>query len=133
MNPSFPQVNHDLRFLLSSHPGAYDVDRTAGANAIRQPLENLNEAGSLYGTIIYDKAPIVMRQLAMLIGEQTLRDALCEFLDRYRFRNASWPDLLDLLASHTALDLHAWSRAWIDGAGRPVVRAELKVGRGLFS
>ncbi|MEQ1912681.1 MAG: M1 family aminopeptidase, partial [Vicinamibacterales bacterium] len=131
VNPRFPDLDHDLRFLHMYYPSAYDVDRTAGTHAIRQPLSNLNEAGSLYGAIIYLKSPIVMRQLAMLIGEQTLRDALCEFLDRYRFSNASWPDLLDLLASHTALDLHAWSRAWIDGAGRPVVRAELKVGSGL--
>ena len=131
VNPRFPDLDHDLRFLHMYYPSAYDVDRTAGTHAIRQPLPNLNEAGSLYGAIIYLKSPIVMRQLAMLIGEQTLRDALCEFLERYRFKNASWPDLLDLLASHTALDLHAWSRAWIDGAGRPVVRAELKVGSGL--
>ena len=131
VNPRFPDLDHDLRFLHTNYPSAYDVDRTAGAHAIRQPLSNLKDAGSLYGAIIYLKSPIVLRQLAMLIGEQTLRDALCEFLDRYRFGNASWPDLLDLLASHTALDLHAWSRAWIDSAGRPVVQAELLGGGGL--
>ena len=61
VNPSFPEVNHDLRFLYAHYPAAYDVDRTAGANPIRQPLENLNEAGSLYGAIIYQKAPVMMR------------------------------------------------------------------------
>ena len=30
VNPSFPQVNHDLRFLLANYPAAYQVDRTAG-------------------------------------------------------------------------------------------------------
>ena len=49
VNPSFPQVNHDLRFLLANYPGAYQVDRTAGTNAIRQPLANLDDAGQLYG------------------------------------------------------------------------------------
>lgn len=131
VNPRFPDLDHDLRFLHTNYPLAYDVDRTAGTNAIRQPLDNLKDAGSLYGAIIYLKSPIVLRQLAMLIGEQTLRDALCEFLAKYRFSNASWEDLLDLLASHTALDLHAWSRAWIDGAGRPIVRADLSTGNGL--
>jgi hypothetical protein len=28
VNPSFPQINHDLRFPLSYHPQAYDVERT---------------------------------------------------------------------------------------------------------
>jgi aminopeptidase N len=36
VNPSFPEVNHDLRFLLQHYPSAYDVDRTEGANPIRQ-------------------------------------------------------------------------------------------------
>ena len=30
VNPSFPEINHELRFLLSHYPAAYDVDRTAG-------------------------------------------------------------------------------------------------------
>ncbi|MCM3881031.1 MAG: hypothetical protein ND807_13055, partial [Vicinamibacterales bacterium] len=29
VNPTFPQVNHELRFLLSNYPDAYSVDRTA--------------------------------------------------------------------------------------------------------
>jgi aminopeptidase N len=49
VNPSFPGVNHDLRFLLAHYPAAYQVDRTAGANPIRQQLSNLDEAGQLYG------------------------------------------------------------------------------------
>ena len=40
VNPSFPDVNHELRFLLSHYPAAYEVDRTPGTNAIRQPLAN---------------------------------------------------------------------------------------------
>ncbi len=30
VNPSFPQVNHELRFLLANYPAAYQIDRTAG-------------------------------------------------------------------------------------------------------
>ena len=45
VNPSFPAIDHDLRFLLQHYPPSYDVDRTAGANAIRQPLDNLNDGG----------------------------------------------------------------------------------------
>ena len=71
VNPSFPKVNHELRFLVAHYPGAYSVDRTAGTHPIRQELANLNEAGSLYGAIIYQKAPIVMRQLERLLGADT--------------------------------------------------------------
>ena len=83
VNPRFPDLDHELRFLHTHYPLAYDVDRTAGTHAIRQPLQNLADAGSLYGPIIYLKSPIVMRQLAMMLGELELRDGLCEFLNTY--------------------------------------------------
>ncbi|MFC7666331.1 M1 family aminopeptidase [Hymenobacter humi] len=54
--------NYDLKFVIDHYPAAYGIDRTAGANPIRQPLANLQDAGSLYGNIIYHKAPIMMRQ-----------------------------------------------------------------------
>lgn len=119
VHPSFPDVNHDLRFLLSHHPSAYGVDRTRGANPIRQPLGNLNEAGSLYGAIIYQKAPIVMKQLEALVGEETFRDGLREYLATYAYGNATWPDLIRILDALHPADLAGWSRVWVEEAGRP--------------
>lgn len=117
--PAFPDLNLDLRFFQAHHPAAYGVDRTAGANPVRQDLENLREAGSLYGAIIYQKAPIVVRQLERLLGEDTLREGLRRYLDEYRFGNATWPDLVLILDDLTGEDLSAWSRAWITEPGRP--------------
>ncbi|UCF19429.1 MAG: ERAP1-like C-terminal domain-containing protein [Gemmatimonadota bacterium] len=125
VNPSFPQIDHELRFLVAHYPAAYAVDRTAGSNPIRQPLANLSEAGTLYGAIIYQKAPIIMRQLEQLIGEEALRDGLREYLRRFRFANASWKDLIDILDSRTAEDLETWSEVWVEGAARPTVAASV--------
>ncbi len=125
VNPSFPGVNHDLRFLLAHYPAAYAVDRTAGANPIRQPLENLQQAGTLYGAVIYQKAPIVMRNLERLVGETAFRDGLRAYLDTYRYGNATWPDLIDLLDRRSEEDLHAWSAVWVEEPGRPTIAADL--------
>ncbi len=117
--PSFPELNLRLRFFQAHHPAAYAVDRTAGANAIRQPLENLRDAGSLYGAIIYQKAPVVMQQLEELIGQDVMRDGLREYLDRFRYGNATWPDLIAILDARTPEDLATWSQVWVNEAGRP--------------
>jgi aminopeptidase N len=130
VNPAFPAVNHDLRYLLSYYPQAYDVDRTAGTNEIRQPLRNLNEAGTLYGAIIYQKAPIVMRQLETLLGADAFRDGLRDYLKRHAFGNATWADLIALLDGRTPEDLEAWSRAWVEERGRPIIRTELTMSAG---
>ncbi len=133
VNPSFPEVNHDLRFLLSNYPAAYQVDRAAGANPIRQPLANLDEAGQLYGAIIYQKAPIAMRQLEMIAGETAFRDGLREYLNTYRFGNATWVDLIRVLDARTPEDLAAWSRAWVEERGRPEFTTDLQVEGGRVS
>ena len=126
VNPAFPEVDHDLRFLLAHHPGAYGVDRTAGANPIRQPLDNLNEAGTLYGAIIYQKAPIVFAHLERLIGEDALRAGLREYLAAHAYANASWTDLITVLDGRTDEDLATWSRTWVEESGRPRVEVVLE-------
>src|SRR5262245_12847167 len=130
VNPSFPEVNHDLRFLLSNYPAAYEVDRTLGSNAIRQPLANLNEAGSLYGAIIYQKAPVVMRHLESLMGEQTFRDGVRAYLKKYAFGNATWTELISILDERTPADLATWSHVWVEEAGRPEITTVLDVRNG---
>lgn len=124
----FPEVNHELRFLLAHYPPAYSVDRTAGTHPIRQPLDNLNDAGSLYGPIVYHKAPIVMRQLEQLIGGKALQEGVRAYLESYAFGNASWPDLVNMLDERGDLGLENWSRAWVEEAGRPSIHTELLVG-----
>jgi aminopeptidase N len=130
VNPSFPEVNHDLRFLLAHYPAAYEVDRTPGANPIRQVLDNLNEAGSLYGAIIYQKAPVIMRHLEALLGEDSFRDGLREYLNAHKFGNATWTDLIAVLDRRTPVDLQAWSKVWVEQPGRPTITTELSVADG---
>ncbi|QKG52308.1 M1 family aminopeptidase [Hymenobacter sp. BRD67] len=114
-----------LKFVTDHYPTAYAVDRTAGANPIRQPLENLQDAGSLYGNIIYHKAPIMMRQLERLMGEKPFQEGVREYLKKYAHGNATWPDLITILDAHTPADLQAWNQVWVNQPGRPVFDYEL--------
>jgi aminopeptidase N len=127
VNPSFPNIDHELRFLLAHYPSAYDVDRTADPNPIHQALDNLNEAGSLYGNVIYDKAPIVMRQLETILGADVLRDGLREYLSRYAFSNATWTELVQILDAKTPEDLASWSQVWVEEPGRPTITTDAKI------
>ena len=122
VEPSFPEVDHQLRFLTAHAPAAWGVDRTPGANPIRQPLENLREAGTLYGAIIYQKAPIVMKQLERTVGEEVFRDGMREYLAEHAYGNATWPDLIRVLDARHPSDLAAWSEVWVEEPGRPVIR-----------
>ncbi|OKL40378.1 M1 family metallopeptidase [Pontibacter flavimaris] len=123
-------TNYDMKFLVDHFPAAYSIDRTTGANPIRQPLDNLQDAGSLYGSIIYHKAPIMMRQLERLMGEEELRKGLQEYLKAYAYQNATWPDLINILDARTPVDLEEWNQVWVNEPGRPVFSHELKTSNG---
>ena len=72
----YPDINHDINFLKTHYPLALSTDRTKGTHPIQQPLDNLKNAGLLYGNIIYHKAPIMMRQLEEQMGKEKFRTGL---------------------------------------------------------
>ncbi len=118
--------NYDLKTLTVLYPAAYSVDRTKGANPIRQQLDNLQDAGSLYGNIIYNKAPIMMRQLELLMGEIPFRNGAREYLKKYAFGNASWPDLIHTFEKYTKENLETWNNVWVNEPGRPVFNYQIE-------
>jgi aminopeptidase N len=109
----------NLKFLQDHYPAAYSIDRTQGAHPIRQQLDNLQDAGSLYGNIIYHKAPIMMRQLELLMGKDSFRLGLQEYLKKYAYGNADWPDLIGILSKHSRANLYQWNTVWVNEPGRP--------------
>ena len=119
VNPQYPELNHDLNFIISHYPSSYSVDRTKGVNPIEQELNNLKNAGSLYGNIIYHKAPIVMKKLEEITGEKILQKGLQEYLNKNKYGNADWNELISILNSTINFDLEEWSQSWVFESGMP--------------
>lgn len=125
MNPAFPNIDHQLAFMITHYPNAYGEDRTLGTNPIRQKLENLNNAGSLYGSIIYNKAPIMMRQLEAVLGKNAFKEGIQEYIETFAFKNAEWGDLIEILNKKSSTDMVAWSNIWVNNSSRPIFKDEI--------
>ncbi|MBN7818139.1 M1 family metallopeptidase [Algoriphagus pacificus] len=121
VNPNYPEINHELAFLTSNYPAAYGEDRTPGTNPIRQNLPNLKDAGSLYGSIIYNKAPIMMRQLETTIGEEAFQKGIQKYIKQFANGSANWNDLVGILDKESPIDLQKWSAVWVNQTGRPII------------
>jgi len=126
-NPAFPAINHDLLFLTSHYPSAFAEDRTEGTNPIRQELSNLKNAGSVYGSIIYDKAPIMMRQLENAMGGEAFQRGIQSYISTFANGSAEWNDLVEILDKETEIDLERWSEVWVNQSGRPIISSDLKL------
>lgn len=125
INPIFSSINHDLQFFTTHYPSAYGTDRTKGTNPIRQKLDNLENAGSMYGSIIYHKAPIMMRQLEAALGKENFMVGLQTYLKSFAHKNADWNDLIKILNSKTTLDVEKWSHIWVNSSGRPLISGKV--------
>jgi len=121
MNPQFPEINHDLRFLLAHYPPAYDVDRSMGTHPIQQELDNLKDAGTLYGAIIYQKAPIMIRNLEDLVGPENFQRGVGDYMSVHAYGNATWDDLLTSIAKYSDTPLDRWNTSWIKSGGMPEI------------
>lgn len=117
--PLFPAINHQLNRMKTYTASALSEDRTGGTTAIRQPLDNLQNAGLIYGQIIYNKAPVMMEKLVELMGKEKFREGIQEYLKTYAYSNATWDDLIQILDSKTNHDLADFSNVWVNQKGMP--------------
>ena len=117
--PLFPSVNHSLNWMKTYTSASLAEDRTLGSNSIRQPLDNLRNAGLIYGNIIYNKAPIMMQKLVEIMGEEAYKEGIREYLKTYAYSNATWDDLISILDNKTEEDLATFSDVWVNQKGMP--------------
>src|SRR5579859_111266 len=116
-----PNENIWKRFYLSIKPAAYAIDSTKGTTPIYQSIENLKDAKSAYGAIVYSKAPGVIKQLAFVLGEEKFRDGLRLYLKEHAYGNAEWSDLVHAFEQVSGKPLESWAAMWIRRRGMPQV------------
>ena len=126
--PMFPEINHRLNWLKSIVTPALGEDRTAGGTAIRQPLDNMRNAGLVYNSIIYDKAPVMLEKLVEIMGEEAFKEGINDYLTTYSYDNASWDDLIKILDKKSEKELATFSNVWVNSKGMPVIDFRMENG-----
>jgi aminopeptidase N len=101
---------------------AYRTDVTQGTTPIYRPLANLSGAKSVYGNIVYGKAPAVLRQAEFFVGEDAFRAAIRRLVKDRAYGSADWSDLVRALERASKRRLKDWAEAWVKSRGMPEVR-----------
>jgi aminopeptidase N len=117
-----PEHNAWIAFRLLK-ASAYRTDATPGTTPIWQRLPNLSAAKSAYGSIVYSKAPAVLRQAEFYLGADAFRRAVQAFIQTHAYGAADWGDLVRALEGASGRKLDRWADAWVKRRGMPVVRA----------
>ena len=125
-----PTANAWKTFYLNNKPVAYGTDATKGTTPVWQSLNNLEQAKSNYGPIVYNKAPGVLRQLNYLVGDTAFQQGIRRFLTRHAYGNATWRDLLRAVGGAAKRDLTTWGAQWILRPGMPIVEQSVASANG---
>jgi len=126
----YDQVNFDLNFLKTHQAEALATDRTEGTHPIAMEMTNANHASLLYDNIIFDKTAVMMRMLENMMGPDVLQNALNKYLMKYQFSNASWDDLVNMLAEEAPnLGIRQFSDVWVKQKGMPNIHTSYKGGQ----
>lgn len=74
-----------------------------------------------------------MRQLEKLMGRENFQKGIREYLKKYAYSNATWPDLIGILSKYTKEDIYSWNKVWVNQPGRPVFDYHINYAEGKIS
>jgi aminopeptidase N len=113
-------------FCYRDKERAYRADELPGREPVSAPVASAGEALSKPAAITYCKGASVIRQLAALIGDDTLHAGLADYLTRYGAGGvAALDDLVGCLSEASGRDLAGWADEWLRTEGAPTLRPEL--------
>lgn len=69
----------------------------------------------------YGKAAMVFHMLRKMVGDEVFFRSLSDFVEKNRFRPASWSDIKNAFEVSTGRDLSWFFTQWLDGKGAPEI------------
>ncbi|MDO5492118.1 MAG: aminopeptidase N [Nesterenkonia sp.] len=115
-----------ISFANARKAWAYVQDQLPTTHPIVADITDLEAADQNFDGITYAKGASVLKQLAAFVGRDAFREAARRYFRRHAFANASLDDFLEVLEEVSGRDMRAWSRAWLQTAGVPVLAAEVE-------
>ncbi len=122
--PLFPELD-EKQTMLNYFSAAYSEDRTIGGTSIKQELDNMQYAGLIYNSIIYNKSPIVLNMIYEMLGEDQFQNAVREALNTYSYDCATWEQWVEIFDKHSDKNITEWAYNWMYKSGMPQISYNL--------
>ncbi len=111
-------------FAYTDKLGAYEADALPSRQPVSSPVSTGRQGRDKPYGILYAKGASVIRSLAALIGEDTLRRGLSDYLSRFAFSSATLDDLVGCWSRASGQDLAGWAEQWLRAAGTTTIRLD---------
>ena len=115
-------------FGMSGQASAYLADGLPSTQPISSPVDSAAHALTRPTAITYSKGTAAIRQLAVFIGDESMRAGLHDYLSRHAWSTASLADMMDCLSRASGCDLAQWTAQWLTQTGVNALWPEIVTG-----
>jgi tricorn protease interacting factor F2/3 len=112
-------------FVRTSTSGAMGRDALTKTHPIMAKVHDPEEIEELFDEISYGKGASILRMIEAYIGSENFKKGVAQYLQRFRYSNASGHDLWTSLQEASGTEVSRIMEGWISQEGFPVVKASL--------
>ncbi|MGI4845325.1 MAG: aminopeptidase N [Janthinobacterium lividum] len=117
-------------FYQEDKQGAYTMDQKVSTHPIEVPVPSSANAFDNIDAITYSKGASTLKQLRHMLGEETFRKGVHNYLVKYSWQNATLDDFIKSLGDAAGRDLSKWSKDWLYQAGVNTITANYTCSNG---
>jgi len=126
---AYPEWKVWQDFVRTSTSGAMGRDALTRTHPIMAKVHDPEEIEELFDEISYGKGASILRMIEAYIGSENFRKGVAQYLQKFRYSNASGHDLWSSLQEASGTDVSRIMEGWISQEGFPVIEASLVDGR----
>lgn len=113
-------------FVNDEFSSALSLDCLHNTHAIQTDVNNPHEISEIFDAISYSKGASVIRMLADYLGKDVFLSGICNYLDKYQYKNAETIDLWKELDLVSSLPVSSLMKEWTLCPGYPIVSVSCK-------
>jgi tricorn protease interacting factor F2/3 len=122
---AYPEWKVWQDFVRISTSGAMGRDALTKTHPIMAKVHDPEEIEELFDEISYGKGASILRMIEAYIGSENFKKGVAQYLQKFRYSNASGHDLWSNLQEASGTDVGRIMEGWISQEGFPVVKASL--------
>ncbi len=121
VEPSYGSLENYLAFWV---PRAILSDSLPYTHPVTARVEDPSEIPQVFDDISYGKGSAILRMIEAYLGEEAFRQGVSEYLDRFRYANATSRDLWDAFDRQGPEPVRPLLEVWTERPGHPLLRVE---------
>jgi len=120
-------------FYAGGKQSAYRADQSITTHPIEVPIPSSANAFDNIDAITYSKGASTLNQLRHLLGKETFRRGIHNYLTSNAYQNAVLDDFIGSLAKASGRNLDNWKQEWLYKAGVNTITANFQCDAGKIS